>query len=264
MRSLKAVSLSVVMVLALAGCRKETAPEPADRDHTAAIDHGLAEAFFTDALKLSDGAAKGDSLPCSPQVTMDLTVTPHTMLIDFGSANCTGLDGWVRRGKLRVTFTGAYSATGTVITITPEDYHVNDHLVQGVKTVTNAGPNAQGQTHFTVAVDGTVTAPDGSWTSSHAARRVRTWIAGEGTPTPFDDVYLISGTGSGTDRNGIPYTLAITTPLRVEIGCRWVVSGVLEITPGSLAVRKVDYGDGTCDRKITVTVNGFTITFNGG
>jgi len=264
MRSLKAISLSAAMLLVFAGCRKETGAEPADRDHTAAIDHGLAEAFFTDALKLSDGAAKGDPLPCSPRVDIDLSASPHTMLIDFGPDNCTGLDGWVRRGKLRVTFTGAYSATGTVITITPEDYHVNDHLVQGVKTVTNAGPNAQGQTHFNVAVDGTVTAPNGSWTSTHSARRVRTWISGEGTLTPFDDVYLITGNGSGTNRHGVPYTLVIITPLRVEVGCPWVVSGVLDITPGNLAVRRVDYGDGTCDRKITVTVNGFTITFNGG
>ena len=53
----------------------------------------------------------------------------------------------------------------------------------------------------------------------------------------LDDVYLISGGGSGVNRNGIPFSMLITTPLRVEIGCPHIVSGVMQITPGSLAVR---------------------------
>jgi hypothetical protein len=157
-----------------------------------------------------------------------------------------------------VSYTGPYRAPGTDITITPQDYYVNDHRLQGTKVVTNAGANDQGQTTFTVVVNGTVTAPDNSWTSTHSFQRTRTWVAGESTPQWNDD-----GGGNGTTRNGVPYTLLITTPLRVEVGCPWIVSGVMQIVPGTLATRTVNWGDGTCDGTATVTINGITFTIGG-
>lgn len=253
-----------LLALALTACRRETASSPADRDLTVAWDNSRAEFYFNDALKQGETAFKDGTLPCAASVIIDLQVQPNTLLIDFGTENCLGADGLKRRGRLLFTFTGPYAEPGTVITLTPQDYHVNDHLVQGSKVVTNLGANAQGQTWFSVQVNGTVTAPDGSWTSTHTYQRTRTWIAGEGTPNPLDDVYLITGGGSGINRNGLPFTVLITTPLRVEVGCPWIVSGVQEVTPQSRPVRVIDFGNGACDSQVTVTVNGFTFTFGGG
>jgi hypothetical protein len=250
--------------LALIACRKEREGNTADRDFTAALDNGRAEFYFNDALKQGETAFKDGTLPCSATVTIDLDAQPHTLLIDFGAQNCTGADGLRRRGRLLFTFTGPYGQQGTVITLTPQEYHVNDLLLQGTKVVTNLGPNAQGQTHFSVQVNGTVTAPDASWTSTHTYQRVRTWIAGEGTPNPFDDVYLITGGGSGVNRFGQSFTVTITTPLRVEVGCPWIVSGVQEVSPQGRPVRVIDFGSGACDSQVTVTVNGFTFTVGGG
>lgn len=255
--------LPFTAVLAFTACRKETTSNPVDRDYTVAVDNSRAEFFFNDALKQSEIAFKDGDVPCAVSVALDLQAEPHTLTIDFGTENCMGTDGLKRRGRLFVTFTGPYGQQGTVIVITPQDYHVNDHLVQGIKTVTNAGPNSDGHTYFTVNVQGTVTAPDGSWTSTHNYLRTRTWIEGEGTMNPFDDVYLITGGGSGVNRNGLPFTVQITTPLRVEIGCPWIISGVQEIVPQGLPARVIDFGNG-CNNQVTVTVNGFTFTFGGG
>ncbi len=255
--------LSLALLVLLAGCRKETAQPLPDRDHTAASDNFRAEWYFADVLKQADAAQKNGASGCIQTVDIDLQAMPHTMLVDFGESNCVGMDGIARRGKLLVTFTGAYGDAGTVITITPQGFYVNDHLIQGVKTVTNAGPNDQGQTYFTVSVNGTVTAPDGSWTSTHNYQRVRTWIQGEETPTIFDDVYLITGGGSGVNRNGTPFVVAITTALRVEVGCPWVVSGVQEVIPAGLPARVVNFGNGACDSAVSITVNGFTINIGG-
>jgi hypothetical protein len=252
-----------LLALALVACRKEAAPNPADRDYTVALDNSRAEFYFNDALKQSEVALKNGDVPCAVTVTIDLDAQPATLLIDFGTENCTGADGLRRRGRLFATFTGPYGQQGTVITITPQDYHVNDHLVEGTKVVTNAGPNADGNTFFTVTVNGSVTAPDGSWTSTHSYQRTRTWIAGEGTPNPFDDVYLITGGGSGVNRNGLPFTVQITTPLRIEIGCPWIVSGVQEVTPQGRPTRIIDFGNG-CSNQVTITVNGFSVTIGGG
>lgn len=260
---MKQLLLTALLILSLAACRKEDEATPLDRDQTAALDNNRAEGFFNDALAQADKANKDGELPCAVSITFDTTSAPYSMLIDFGEQNCTSDDGRTRRGRLLVNYTGPYRAPGTVITITPQDYYVNDHRLQGTKVVTNAGPNDQGQTTFTVAVNGTVTAPDNSWTSTHSFQRTRTWIAGESTLPWNDDVYTISGSGSGTTRNGIPYTLLITTPLRVEVGCPWIVSGVMQIVPGTLATRTVDWGNGTCDGTASVTINGITFTIGG-
>lgn len=254
----------VLLLLALVACRREEGASPADNDIAMALDNSRAELYFADALKQSDAAFKNGTVPCAVSVTLDLQAMPHTMLVDFGAENCTGPDGLRRRGRLLVTFTGPYAEPGTVITITPQEYFVNDHQVQGSKTVTNMGDNPQGQPYFNVAVAGTVTAPDSSWTSTHSYQRVRTWVQGSGTPNPLDDVYLISGGGSGVNRNGQDFTVTITTPLRVEIGCPWIVSGVQEVVPQGRPVRILNFGNGACDNQVTVTVNGFTFTLGGG
>ena len=256
--------LAALAVLSLAACRKETeTPTPPAPNYTVAVDNSRAEAYFHDAMKQVELALKDNDVPCAVQLTLDMQAEPHTLLIDLGDENCTAADGVPRRGRLFVTFTGAYGDEGTVIVITPQDYYVNDHQVQGTKTVTNAGPNSDGQTHFTVSVSGTITAPDGSWTSTHHYDRVRTWIEGEGSPNPFDDVYLISGGGGGVSRTGTPFELNISTPLRVEIGCPWIVSGAQDIVPEGGPTFHIDFGNG-CNNHGTVTVNGLTFHFGGG
>lgn len=258
--------LVIFALVLLASCRKESDPTVLpDRDHTAALDNFLAEMYFADALRQSDIAYKdgADGTNCIASVSIDLDTMPHTMLIDFGTENCTGGNGLSRRGQLLVTFTGPYGEAGTEITITPQQFYVNDHLLQGVKTVVNAGLNEQEQPYFNVTVNGSVTAPDGSWTSTHNSQRTRTWIEGEATPAALDDVYLITGNGSGVNRNGVAFTMNTTTALRVEAGCPWIVSGVQQILPAGLPARIIDFGNGACDPLVSITVGDFTFNIGG-
>jgi uncharacterized membrane protein len=187
---------------------------------------------------------------------VDTTSNPKTVLIDFGTNECTGNDGRVRKGILHITYTGRYREAGTVITITPENYSVNGNLIEGQKTIENLGLNNNGQLHYSIAVSGTVTAPGNAWTISWTANRIRTWLEGQNTASVWDDVYEISGNGSGVNRNGVPYTTTITQALRAEIGCPWLVSGKVTIQPEDYATRFIDFGDGACDSGFTVTVNG--------
>lgn len=191
------------------------------------------------------------------------TSWPKVMEIDFGSTNCTGTYGINRRGKLVVTLTNHYRDSGSTLTIQPQNYFVNDVKVEGTKTITNQGYNANGNLQFNVdVVNGKLTYTDGS-TTTWQSNRTNEWIEGDST-TLFthglagicDDVYLITGSASGVSRNGHNYTVTITSPLRKEICCRWLVSGQLEVTPANLLTRYVDFGSGACDNKATVTING--------
>lgn len=253
--------LIAASVLVFTACRKDK-DDDIDLDYTSASDNARAEDAFSDIMAQVDKAVTDNGLrdACDATVTFDTVATPHVITLDFGDVNCTTLNGRLRRGRIHVSYTGHYRDQGTVITITPENYYVNNNLVLGTKTVTNMGLDANGHIYFTVVVNGSLTAGDGSWIATHAAARTRTWIEGSDTPEWSDDVYLITGGGSGVNRNSVPYTVSITNALRVEMDCPFITQGTVQITPTGRPARVIDYGNGTCDGTFTVTVNGQTFT----
>ncbi len=283
---MKNIYLTLVLSIGLVfiGCDKDANTTIIDNTSTSSRDNATAENMFADIKKVVEEAAddegqtsKGVGNPNKTGYTFGncATVTinpawidpnwPKVMEIDFGSSNCTGVYGVDRRGKLIVTLTGRYRDVGTTLTIQPQDYYVNDIKVEGTKTITNDGYNSNNNFEFSVdVVNGKLTYPDTkeiTWTTS----RTNEWIEGDST-TLFthgfagicDDVYLITGSANGVNQKGKPYTVTITSPLRKEICCRWLVSGTLEIVPDGLDPRIVDFGTGDCDNQATVTINNNT------
>jgi hypothetical protein len=184
---------------------------------------------------------------------------PKTIVVDFGTSNCTDNYGVKRRGKLIATVTDRYRNPGCKITINPQSYYVNDYKVEGTKIITNKGRNSNGNLEFSNEVNnGKVTNTNGetiTWNST----RTNEWIAGENTFFNIcDDVYSVTGYGNGVNREGRSYTVTITEPLIKSVCCRWISKGKLELAPDGLKTRKVDFGDGTCDNKATVEIGNRT------
>jgi hypothetical protein len=193
-------------------------------------------------------------------VTLDTVAFPRVLTIDFGDVNCLCNDGKNRRGKIIITFTGRYREPGTIITHGFENYFVNDKSVDGSKTVTNMGLNENGNLYFNIEVTGIIQRPGDNGTFTWNASRVREWIQGSETFNRWDDIYLVTGTANGTRPNGLSWEREIMTPLRIELACRFIVSGTIELRPEGRPVRLLDYGSGDCDNVATVTVNGETYT----
>lgn len=249
--------------LVLSSCRRERDP---DNDTSAAGDNSLAEGCFDDIQNISEEAYAGnlsgyraDTLVfgCAT-VIRDTTSSPRTLVIDFGTTNCPCNDGRNRRGKILTSYTGGYKDPGTVITHTTDNYFVNDNQVLGTKVVTNMGSNTDGNLYYTIDVDGSIIKANGGGTITWTSDRIREFIEGVSTQVWDDDVYLITGTGSGTRPNGQTFSVTILTALRKEIGCRHFVSGSFELIPSGKPARVLDYGSGTCDNLATVTINGNT------
>lgn len=244
-----------------------------NEDWTApASDASKAELFYNDVQNLSDEACNtgdvatikslnGVMSGCAT-VTLDTTSSPRTAIIDFGTVNCMCTDGRNRRGRILVSFTGRYRDAGTVITISPDNYFINDNQVLGTHTVTNQGTNINGNIYYSVSVSGSIILANGNGTINWESTRTREWIAGSATPGDFsDDAYSITGNGTGTTAAGDQVSVNITSPLvrRLEPGCRQhFVSGTIEITPSGKPERILDFGSGSCDNQATVTVNGNT------
>lgn len=242
-------------------------------DQQEAVDNNTADAAYTDAGNIADDAAMSAEAPNTPAfyqntsvistcaiITRDTLSNPHKIIVDFGTTNCLCKDGKYRRGKVLVSYTGRYRDAGTVITITFDDYFVNDNKIDGSKVITNMGLNGNGHPEFSVSVQGTITFANNGGTRTWTSSRVREWIAGYNTAVRSDDIYLITGTSSGMNKSGNQYTATITKAIRKELSCKWPVSGTIEISSSDRPTRTIDFGNGTCDDQATVTVGSRTRT----
>jgi hypothetical protein len=190
-------------------------------------------------------------------VTVDTVSSPRSITIDFGSTNCTCLDGRKRRGQVIATWTGKYRDQGTVISVTFNNYFVNDNQIEGTKTVTNTGLNAQEHPVYAVQVNGTIVKANNGGTITWNSTRQREWVAGFDTPLNIaDDTYSITGSASGTTAAGLAYTIEITSPLVRKMTCLWFESGVIAVSPQGKQTRTLDYGNTGCDANATVTIAG--------
>lgn len=264
--------IAAIVGTVLTACRKDKTIQDEDSDTSSSADNSLAEGIYNDVNNMADQAAdgslatyrivdrEGGILSACATISNDTSVTPHILTIDFGSSNCLCKDGRNRRGKVMISYEGRYRDAGHIHTITFSDYFVDDNQVLGVKTVTNNGKNTSGNTVFTINVDGKIIKANAGGTIIWKSNRSREWIAGESTLSWNDDVYLITGSATGTSATGRNFTLTILTALRKEIGCRHFVSGQLSLAPDNKLTRLIDYGNGTCDNEATVTINNKTYT----
>jgi hypothetical protein len=271
----KLLAFGLVTAMALGGfqaCKKKT-DTVVDSDTQTAQDQSYAEATYNDAYASVNDAANmhpemgktaGETviLPSGVTVTVsDVQARPIKVTIDFGTGT-TCKDGKVRAGQILASLSGKYKDSGTVIAITFNNYTVNGDKVEGTKTVTNEGHNAKGNVHYAISVTGTVTRKNGN-VIIYQSTRDREWIQGYGTPTPFDDVYSITGSASGTGSNGKTYSATITKPLIVSLACRFIEAGTVDVAITGKADRIVNYGDtANCDDVATVTINGKVYTIN--
>ncbi len=264
------------MIFFLGSCDKTNNPAP-DNEFTAVQDDALAKSIFNNTTNIADEAYALSSvnlksaeatenrifLSSCATVTLDTSVYPRVLTIDFGDSNCLCNDGRYRRGKIIVSFTGRYWKPGTVRTTTFENYYVDDNQVEGTKVVTNNGFNDKGHMNWTITVNAMITLAKGEGTISWKSQRNREMTAGFLTHKDrWDNIFMITGKSEGQRANGIKWSRTITKPLEVKLACRFIVSGTMKIKREGKPVRILDFGDGQCDNLATVTVNGETHTIH--
>ncbi|MCF8331642.1 MAG: hypothetical protein K9H84_04240 [Bacteroidales bacterium] len=278
MRYYKLFILSLLSVMFLTySCKKDT--NDTVENIQSAKDNAFASTMFDDVFKQVDDASKEmDENLMNTKLNKDsvilygqnATITvkplgnnfPKYINVDFGDTNTLCQDGRERRGEINYEISDWYRKTGCVINVTVQDYYVNDHKIEGLKTITNEGFTADSNRYYSVVVNnGQITKINGdiiSW----ATNRVNEWVSGETTVfNPWDDEYLISGASNGTNANGNNFTITITDSLDVRVSCRWIRAGEIKIESGNNNPIYVDYGNGNCDADATATINGNSYNF---
>jgi hypothetical protein len=191
-------------------------------------------------------------------VPRDRNAWPKTVTIDYGNG-CIMRDGKLRKGKIITVYSGPMFEPGSIATTTFQNHWVDSVQVEGTHVAKNNSTSAA--RIFTRSVkDGKLTHLNGNytmWSGTHT----NTQVEGLGTPRfPLDDVFTITGGARGQYKRGtkvVEWSRAIAEPLFKNFTCRWISKGIVRITRNADA-SVLNYGDGTCDNKATLTINGIT------
>jgi len=277
---LLAFLLTFTLIFSFTGCKKNSVA-PIDESIQSSEDNALVDGEFTSIYSYFDAQSTqtlgsvaekgGNSTIQDLQIKSDLLPECATfswdsvsrvLTIDFGTTNCTCKDGLTRRGKIIATLTGKYKQAGSSVSVTLENYYVNDMRVTGTKTITYQG---SATVHIVVS-NASVVTPKGtiSWNADRTIQK----SAGVLTPNIiWDDEYIIAESANGTNRKGVSFTVQtdLQKPLVKKVICQKkdFISGVVSIHNSNGDVLSINFdptGTEECNKLATVTYNGVTKT----
>ncbi len=212
-------------------------------------------------LIVDDAAQEFESavsfLPACVTISTQVSGGFSQLTLDFGDG-CELPNGNFVSGIIMMSQEIEAELTSRIIQVSFNNFTRNGVLIVGTRSVTRVLSNDAGNPQSTAEVDMQVTWPNGA-TYTRQGTRTREWIEGVNTGTWTDNVFSITGSGTTTGVLGNTHSATITTALRREATCAFIVSGVVELSrndnTGILA-----YGDGSCDGGATWTgPNGQTI-----
>lgn len=284
---LKSKSLSWSSIL-LAGCLlsivscKDDEPERITLQDTADLsEEAVADAYFQDMddiagvaieaptdTEYSNGRTSGsitiedERFKCAgivvtvdPDANSTAEMPMGVLTVDFGTSGCSDLKGNVRKGKLIFTYHGKRFIPGSTVVTTTDGYSINDVVLEGVRTLTNLQNSTSDAPRFNVVLaNGKATFPD-----TRVATRESdiTWQWNRAA-NPVDDNIQVENTSSasGMTRGGREYEVVLLEDLIYKRNCGIAVSGIKQFSFDNGKVITIDYGDGSCDRRFVVTVDG--------
>jgi hypothetical protein len=287
----KKILLTGILGIALAGvvftgCKKDSTA--ADSDFTAAQDDANATSASNDAKSVSDAAMQTNGLHGAFNFNSyyNATITwakdtlsgaGDTLYIKFPSTPTLCGDYKYREGEIIVYWPyepgrylwQAYLDSNVTITELFRGYAVgqaanNMNTISGTRTWTNEGHNVNGYENWNFSANLTLTYSNGqqaTWNSN------RVNVLTEVGTTWY---YSVTGYATGTARNGVGYTLTITSPLYLTAipwwagGCAWIESGTINVNrSNNNNTLTVNFGNiGTCDATAVATINGNNYTFS--
>lgn len=166
----------------------------------------------------------------------DVTYHPaqNALVFGYGSENRGCQDGKNRRGNFIATFSGEIFSEDVVASVITDSLFVDDYLVEIKMEISNLGLNAENKNEFSLVVDSSdIMLPD---TTKLLGVRISTdylmvWEQGSSTPTIHeDDMFLVSGTGSGISTDNYAFSLNIQQPFENWLDCYWLNNGTSQIT----------------------------------
>lgn len=302
--------LTIAGSLTFSSCRKrekEVIEEP-DTEQGTANDNNLAESIVNDIELMGSQVSENSSLTTfkgqgdiyrtgselqlsSPCASVS-GIGTKTVIVNFGTVGCVGLDGRIRTGQLTYNFSASnpttavfYRNPGFSMNVTSQNYVVDGNQVNVLnKTVTNTTPlNIPGGANpgvnltWSVSANVSITKANNNtitWTCNRTKELLNTsntsCYNGQATPINWQLAEIqLNGSSSGVNANNENFT-ATATNLIKHFTCapdpnrphrHPFISGTISYTPGNRPTRLVNFGNvNSCDLNATLTVNNQTFT----
>lgn len=203
------------------------------------------EVYSIDELsQMGKGNAGSGFIPDCVTITKVITDTMVEKTIDFGEG-CELPNGNVLSGIIFMSYAKDMEEATKMIELELSGFTFNEIAVEGGASILRQRANEAGNPQSDVSSNFNATWPDGE-TASWEGNRTREWIEGYGSGFWGDNVFLITGSRTFVSRAGNTFNRTVIEPLRRELACRFLVSGVLQINRNDLTA-ELDFGDGSCD-----------------
>lgn len=274
----------IVLSAGVYSCQKEKqTTDPAEEKEAIAsrtVGESDAEAeiiydgIFDDAMGVNEDVAMGGTgifgrLNACPTVTVTRNNPPAPfpvrVVLDFGTG-CVGRDGKFRKGKIIHVYTNRLLLPGAVVETSFENYYQDSIKIEGAYRIKNTTEVPVRPRYQTNVINGKLIRPNGNFTLWNG-EKLRTQVEGALTPLlPMDDVYSTTGSARGQvrrDTTTIFWNSTILDPLIKKMNCRWIVKGAVRnvrenTTSGERWQGVINYGNGDCDNRAVVVINGVT------
>ncbi|MDY7395666.1 hypothetical protein UMM65_10465 [Aureibaculum sp. 2210JD6-5] len=219
-------------------------------DETSVI---IEEAYQTVETPTTKSTALERYIPDCVTITKVITQNMKTVTVDFGEG-CELRNGNFVSGAIIMEYEKDPEAATKMISYSFRDFYFNRKHVEGGGSILRERMNDNGNPQSTKTFDVTVTWPDDSFAKKEGTK-MREMIEGQGTKAWGDNVFLITGNWKFTKKNGTVLSATVTEPLRRELACKFLVSGVIELSKNENNAL-LNYGDGSCDDLATISING--------
>jgi hypothetical protein len=259
--------------LLMSSCKKDDGVEVSKKDAISltlddAIASDLSDDIINEAEEIVAGGensdytyttAKSVALANSRTITVDKPgeKTNFPKLITVTYDHWTAPNGRIKNGVVMISISKRMWTAGSVRAITFDNFTINGFKVEGTKTVNFRGLVEGKYTVDVSLTGGRVTSPEGDYSIERSYTHTRTLEDGANTVLNiWDDVWYVTGTAQGKGRNGMSYKATITSPLMFKTICPWITKGTVVVKIENSKNVVMDFGDGTCNRSFTITVDG--------
>lgn len=191
-------------------------------------------------------------LPDCLIITKVITDSKKIITLDYGDGCTTRNDNYLS-GIIMVEFNFNFDDGKVVIDYTFDNFYFNYKKVEGQVHKVRTRKNENGNPQAIINSDLKITWEDESFVTIKGERK-REWIEGLGNHFWSDNVFLVTGTWTITKKDGTIRTAKVIEPLRREMACKFLVSGIVEIQKNDVAFT-LNYGDGECDDLGIVTID---------
>lgn len=188
--------------------------------------------------------------PDCAEVTVSSDGFPKSILVDFGD-DCVTRNGLAITGTISISITDTMKKAGAEMTVIYDGFKIGERGFDLEAHIMNEGQNEDGNWVISNSTLSTITYANGHTVTRDYAGQ-KEWIDGFFTHYPFDDKFFRTGGGTITVDDELTFERTITVPLYIDRACRFILSGVIEISRNGETMT-IDFGDGECDNLATVT-----------